>query len=96
MNLKTPSLSYALTQFFQVSSSIGKDGVLTITAPRVSAPEQPRITHNTSNASNVGHRDIEQRMDRVLSPSNWEDNFQTSRRDSGSSAFGTGNQQVLI
>jgi HSP20 family molecular chaperone IbpA len=50
----------------KVSSYFGKDGVLTITAPRANA-----ITPYSA---------IEQRMDRVLSPSNWEDNFQTPSR----------------
>ena len=62
----------------KVTSAFGKDGVLTITAPRGTATV-PSVTNTSLNNSNQA---IEQRMDRVLSPSNWDDNFQ--RRDSAS------------
>lgn len=52
----------------RVASTFSKDGVLTITAPRA---------HST--VPSVSQQSLEQRMDRTLSPRNWEDNFGVSR-----------------
>lgn len=54
----------------RITSNMTKDGVLNITAPRGNA-----------SASSI-NQTIEQRMDRVLSPSAWNDDFK--RRDSSS------------
>eukprot|EP00095_Tigriopus_kingsejongensis_P000586 snap_masked-scaffold372_size192401-processed-gene-0.29 protein:Tk00586 transcript:snap_masked-scaffold372_size192401-processed-gene-0.29-mRNA-1 annotation:"lethal essential for life l2efl" len=51
----------------KVASSINREGVLTITAPRGN-PHAPMSTQS-----------IESRMDKALSPANWEDDFK--RRD---------------
>lgn len=51
----------------RVTSSFSRDGVLNITAPRTSS--NPSVPLSSSQ--------IESRMDKVLSPSNWDDNFQT-------------------
>lgn len=61
----------------RVTSSINKDGVLTITAPRGNA-----------SASSI-NQSIEQRLDRVMSPSTWDDDFTTRRSSTTSSSVST-------
>lgn len=53
----------------KVASSINREGVLTITAPR----------GNTHSSTMVNQSSIESRMDKALSPSNWDEDFK--RRD---------------
>jgi len=61
----------------RVTSSINKDGVLTVTAPRGNAA-----------ASSV-NQSIEHRIDRVLSPSAWDDDLTTRRSSTTSSSVST-------
>jgi hypothetical protein len=72
----------------KVTSSY-KDGNLIITAPRAnsisSSSPPPPLTHHRG-AGERSASDVEARMDRVLSPATWEDNF--TRRESGT--IGTG------
>lgn len=57
----------------RVSSTFGRDGVLTITAPK----------GNTT--APIANQTIEERMDRVLSPSKWNEDFGKHRADSANS-----------
>ena len=56
----------------KVTSTFSREGYLTITAPR------------GLNANTVPQSSIEQRMDRVLSPSNWDNNFSSSSSSTSS------------
>ena len=63
----------------KVTSTIGRDGTLTITAPRGNA---------TVPSSSINSSSIENRMDSVLSPSRWDEDF--VRRDSAGLGSGLG------
>ena len=64
----------------KVTSTFSRDGYLTITAPR----GQGSIAGPTSTSTSTPTSNIEQRMDKVLSPSNWDNNFSSSSSTSSS------------